>query len=155
MAPEKIVYLTREGLNRVEGEYKKLKDLRKAKLGRETPSVLYSEELNTEFVSFKEELDYIDGRVEELEYILKHYQIIKAPAKFNRDRIGLGAHVIVEVSGNKDEFQIVGTVEANPSFGKISNESPAGKALLDRRVGDEVIISSPTKMVYKIKKISY
>ena len=50
---------------------------------------------------------------------------------------------------------IVGTLEANPSLGKISNESPVGKALLGRRVGDEVIISSPIKTVYKIKGIKY
>jgi transcription elongation factor GreA len=63
--------------------------------------------------------------------------------------------VVVEVNGEEDEFQIVGTLEANPLLGKISNESPVGSALMGKKVGDEIIISSPVKTVYKIKKIKY
>jgi transcription elongation factor GreA len=63
--------------------------------------------------------------------------------------------VFLDIDGETDEFRIVGSVEANPSLGLISNESPVGKALLGRRVGEEVIISSPIKTRYKIKKIRY
>jgi len=63
--------------------------------------------------------------------------------------------VVVAAKGGKDELTIVGTLEANPSLGKISNESPVGRALLGRRVGEEVVISSPAKVVYKIVKIGY
>ena len=70
--------------------------------------------------------------------------------------IGLGAKVIVEIDHEaKDEFTIVGTLEANPALGNISNESPVGKALLGHKVGEEIIISSPIKTFYKIKKIKY
>ena len=81
--------------------------------------------------------------------------MIKNPAKDQRGIIGLGAKVKIDVDGQKDEFVIVGTLEANPALGKISNESPVGKALLGNKIGDEVIVSSPIKTTYKIKNIKY
>jgi transcription elongation factor GreA len=69
--------------------------------------------------------------------------------------VDLGARVKIGINGHEDEFMLVGTLEANPTAGKISNESPVGKALMGHRVGDKVIISSPVKVVYTIKKISY
>ena len=69
--------------------------------------------------------------------------------------VNLGATVLVEVDGQNDEFMIVGSLEANPAIGKISNESPVGRMLLGHRVGDEVVVSSPIQTVYKIKKIKY
>lgn len=155
MSPEKVFYLTKDGLKKVGEEYKKLKELRRVRLGKQAPSALYSEELNAEFVSFKEELDYLDSRIEELEYILKNFEIIKPPSFKERNRVCLGASVAVEIDGQTDEFLIVGTLEANPSLGRISNESPVGKALLGCKVGDEVVINSPIRVVYKIKKIKY
>jgi len=62
---------------------------------------------------------------------------------------------VVEVDGQEDEFEIVGSLEANPSIGRISNESPVGKALLGHEVREEIVISSPVKTVYKIKDIKY
>ena len=59
------------------------------------------------------------------------------------------------MDGQKDEFVIVGTLEANPALGKISNESPVGKALLGHKIGDEVVVSSPMKTTYKIRNIKY
>ena len=67
----------------------------------------------------------------------------------------MGAKVRVEIKGKINEFVIVGSVEANPEQGKISNESPAGKALLGHKVGDEVAIDLPGKLSYKIKGIRY
>ena len=124
-------------------------------MGKETPSVLSSEELNTEFVSFREELDYLDVRLEELDCILKNYRLIALPAKKDRKKIYLGAEVIMAVNGSTSAFQIVGTLEANPSLGKISNESPVGKALFGHKAGDAVVIDSPNRVVYKIKKVGY
>ena len=63
--------------------------------------------------------------------------------------------VKIDVDGQKDEFVIVGTLEANPALGKISNESPVGKALLGHKIGDEVLVSSPAEIKYKIKNIKY
>lgn len=69
--------------------------------------------------------------------------------------MGIGAKVKIDVNGQKDEFEILGTLEANPALGKISNESPVGRALLGKKIGEEVTISSPAKATYKIKGIKY
>ena len=155
MAKERKFYLTKKGLKNIEKEYKILKKLRIAKTKGEAPKVLESEDLNPEFLSFQEDLSFLEVRIAELENVLKNAELIKSPSKKEQSRTAVGARVVVEVDGDKDEFVIVGTLEANPSLGKISNESPVGKALLGHKVGDEVIVSSPIKTTYKVKKIKY
>ena len=81
--------------------------------------------------------------------------MIKAPARDKQSIVGLGAKVKIDVDGQRDEFVLVGTLEANPALGKISNESPVGRALLGHKIGDEVVVSSPIKITYKIKDIKY
>lgn len=152
--PERY-YLTKEGLKRIKREYGKLSKLRKLKSGGDIPSVFQSEELNAEFIAFREDLDLLESRIRELEYILKNFELIKPPSGKERDRIHLGAQVKVEVDGQVDDFLIVGTLEASPSLGKISNESPVGKALLGHKVGEETVISSPIRVIYKIKNVKY
>jgi len=104
----------------------------------------------------KEDLEILERKTEELENILKNYQIIKFPPKAKQNIVDLGAKVFLEdSSGQKVKFQIVGTLEANPFLEKISNESPVGKALLGCKVGEKVDIDSPVKLEYKILKITY
>lgn len=148
-------YLTKEGLDTIKKEYEKILRAKKAEMEKEVPSFMHSEELNAEFVSYKEDFDYIESRVEELEHILKNFEIIKKPSKSEKGKINLGARVKVDINGQEDEFMIVGTLEANPTAGKISNESPVGKSLMGRKAGEEVIISSPLKVSYKIKSVKY
>ena len=81
--------------------------------------------------------------------------MIKNPPKEKQVFVDMGAKVKIEVKGENDEFMIVGTLEANPNLGKISYESPVGKALLGHKIGDEIVIASPIKTVYKIKGIKY
>lgn len=148
-------YLTKNGLVGLKKEYKKLKELRALKTKKGAPEVLISEELNAEFVDFQEDLNLLDGRLEELEYILKNYQIIQLPPKEQQNMVQVGATVALEVGNGIDEFTIVGTSEAEPTLGRISNECPVGRALLGHKVGDAIEVSSPKKTLYKIKKISY
>ena len=156
MPEPKKYYLTKEGLKGIKREYTKLLKLRKLKLKGGVPTVLHSEELNTEFITYREDTDLLESRIEELEYILKNFGLIKPPpSRKEKNRIHLGARVKVEVDGQEDEFTIIGTLEANPTMGKISNESPVGKILLGHKVGEEVVISSPIKVIYKIKSIRY
>jgi len=156
MTEEKQFYLTAKKLKELKKEYDVLKALRVAKTKGEVPSTWESEDLNPEYLSFQEDLNFLETRIEELSNILKNVAIIKSPVKNKRDTVGLGAKVSVEIDGqDKDQFMIVGTLEANPSLGIISNESPVGKALLGFRKGDEVSVSSPIETVYKIKKIEY
>ena len=139
----------------IKKEYAKLLKLRKLKSKGDVPSILHSEELNTEFVTYREDVDFLESRIEELEHVLKNFGLIKPPPRKEKNRIHLGAQVKVEVDGQEDEFTIIGTLEANPTMGKISNESPMGKILLGHKVGEEVVISSPIKVIYKIKSIRY
>ncbi len=155
MAEEKKFYLTKKGLEKIKNEYQELKRLKLSKTKGEIPKIWHSEDLNPEYLAFQEDLGFLESRITELEYILKNFEIIKLPSKDKQNIINLGATVLVEVDGQTDEFTLVGSLEANPSIGKISNESPVGKALLGHRVGEEVIISSPIQTVYKIKKIKY
>jgi transcription elongation factor GreA len=149
-------YLTKEGLEKLKKEYRTLKALKLAKLKRETPKILHSEEIDPEYLTFKEDMLFLDSRISELEYILNNFELIKAPPKEKQNIVHLGSTVTLEdEDGSINEFTIVGTLEANPSEGKISAESPVGKALLGKKVGDEVIITSPIRVVYKIKKIRY
>jgi len=152
----KIFYLTKEKLKELKREYEQLLELeRKRSLSEKAPQAIESEDLNPEFVSFQENLEFLKARISELKEILENHQLILPPSKERCRFVEMGAKVTVEVNGQRDELMIVGTLEANPALGKISNESPVGKALLGHKVGDEVVISSPVKTVYKIKAIKY
>jgi len=155
MPEEKKFYLTKQGLEKIKKEYQDLKNLKLSKTKGEIPKIWQSEDLNPEYLSFQEDLSFLESRIAELEYILKNTELIKPPPKEKQNMVNLGATVLVEVDGQNDEFMIVGSLEANPAIGKISNESPVGRMLLGHRVGDEVVVSSPIQTVYKIKKIKY
>ena len=153
---EKIFYITKSKFQELKNEYQELLDLEhKKSLGQEVPKILESEDLNPEFVSFQEDVGFLRARIDELKNILDQHEIIKKPVKHMQGIVGVGAKVKVDVGGQKDEFVLVGTLEANPALGKISNESPVGKALLGHKIGDEVFVSSPTGVKYKIKNIKY
>lgn len=151
----KIFYITAKKLKEVKEDIKKLEKTLSLKTRSESPKSLRSEDVNEEFLLYQENLDLLYSKKRELENILKNHQLIYLPPKQERNKVHLGAKVVVEIEGDKEEFEIVGTLEANPALGKISNESPVGQALMGKKVGEEVTISSAIKMVYKIKKINY
>ena len=149
-------YITKEKLHELEKEYEILLDFeRKKTLGQEAPKILESDDLNPEFVSFQEDVGFLRSRIDELKNILEHHEVIKKPTKDKLSIIGLGAKVKIDINGKKDEFVITGTLEANPALGKISNESPVGRALLGHKIGDAVVVDAPVKITYKIKSIKY
>ncbi|MEK7658380.1 MAG: GreA/GreB family elongation factor [Patescibacteria group bacterium] len=153
---EKKFYLTKQKLAELEKEHKKMLAFEKNKAtGEEAPKIFESEDINPEFISFQEDMIFLRSRIKELENILANYELIKNPTKENKNIVNLGAKVLLEIDGQKDQFIITGTLEANPSLGKISNESPVGKALMGHKIGDEVVVSSPIKTTYKIKNIKY
>lgn len=155
MYSEKKFYLTKEGLKKAKEEYKNLSELRILKSKGEAPELLHSEELNPEYMSFLEDVELLENRISELDLVLKNYEMISLPPKDKRKEIHIGAKVSLEIDGEKDEFEIVGTFEANPSLGKISDDSPVGKLLLGRKEGEEFVMSSLIKTSYKIRKIKY
>lgn len=153
---EKVFWLTKSKLKEVKKEYEGLLEIEKKKtLEQEAPKILESEDMNPEFLSFQEDVGFLRAKIDELKNIIDHHQIIKNPPKEQQNIVGIGAKVKIDVNGEKDEFVIMGTLEANPALGKISNESPVGKALLGKKMGDEVLVSTPIKATYKIKSIKY
>lgn len=153
----KIFYVTREKLQELKKEHAELVTFERNKtLGEEAPKILESEDVNPEFISFQEDMDSLRSRIDYLEAVFENHQMIKKPPKEKQSFVDLGAKVKIETNGKRDEFTIVGTLEANPDLGKISNESPVGKALLGHKIGDEVIIgNSQRKKKYKIRDINY
>ncbi|HHE76783.1 MAG TPA: transcription elongation factor GreA [Candidatus Parcubacteria bacterium] len=148
-------YLTPKGLKKIRQEYKTLKAFRAMKTNGEAPIALESEELNPEFASFREDIDLLDIRLAELENILKNAKVVKPSRRKNVIDVGATVELEEGKSNNSNIFTIVGTIEADPVLGKISNESPIGQALLGHKIGDKIVVSSPVKKVYKVKKIKY
>jgi len=156
MPEEKNFYLTKKGLEKIEKEYETLKRLKASKIKGESPQLLHSEDINPEYLAFREDLSFLEAKIAELENVLKNVELIKAPSKEKQNIVNLGATVTLEEKdGQINEFMVVGTLEANPNQGKISAQSPVGKALLGHKIGEEILITSPIKVVYRIKKIKY
>ncbi len=108
---------------------------------------------NAEYQTARIEQEKNEARISEVEAILANAEVIVAPQKSN-GKVVLGSTVKLK-NGSTKEFQVVGTVEADPLNGKISDESPIGRALLGKKVGDEVEIKTPAETThYKIVEIS-
>ena len=156
MIDKQTYFLTEEGFKSIKSEYETLEKIRASKVKGEVPKIWESEDLNPDFLSFQEDMELLETRLIELENVLKNVKIIKTPSKNEKNNVQLGAVVTLQIDRKEvDELKIVGTLEANPSLGKISDQSPVGKALLGHAIGDEVVVSSPIKTIYKIKKIRY
>lgn len=107
---------------------------------------------NAEYQSARAEQDRTETRISEIENILLNAEIIKKPRGDNK--VQLGSVVKLKGNGKTKEFQVVGTVEADPLSGKISDESPIGQALIGKQVGESVEIKTPTDTtMYKIADI--
>jgi len=156
MIGEKKFYLTKKGLEKIKKQYEELKKTKFSKIRGEAPNILHSEDLNPEYLSFREDMGLLERRMAELENVLKNVELIKIPPKKERNIVKLGATVSLEERGGQvNEFTVVGTLEANPGQGKISSESPVGKALLGQKIGSEIVMNSPVRIAYKVKKITY
>jgi len=155
---EDVHYLTREGLQEYEERLNYLRNTRRQEVAERLRLALEEGgELveNAEYEDAKNEQAFIEGEILRLEMILSNAQIIEDAGK-RRDRVNLGAKVTVQEVGvsDKDEFQIVGAAEANPQFGKISFKSPLGRALMERRVGDRVMVEAPDgDIAFEIKAL--
>ena len=155
MVAETKYYLTKEGFEKLSQEFEKLKEQKKIIMEEEAPDITDLHGPDAEYLTFQEDLGFVERRLEEIEAILKNCEILKPPPKHKRHIVHLGATVEVEIDGQKDEFTIVAPVEADPMAGKISHESPVGRALLGRSIGEKVVVQSSIRAEYKIRKITY
>ena len=153
---DKKKYLTQQGLEELKREHKELVEVKRPKIVTRLSSARDMGDLseNAEYTAARDELDLTDRRIDELGILLKTVIVIKEKPQGNKNNVVLGSKVTVEIDGKKEVFMIVGEWESNPSEKKISNESPLGKALLDKSIGDIVEIQAPKgKMTYKIISI--
>jgi transcription elongation factor GreA len=141
---EQTTFLTPEGLKKLEEELEYLRTVRRREVAQRLRAVLEGQDVleNAEYEDAKNEQAFVEGRILTLEEILKNVVIIEEGGP--TDRVSIGSHVtMVEEDGEPETYHIVGSVEADPKRGRISNESPLGRALLGHRVGDEVIVNVP------------
>lgn len=150
-------YLTPEGLKNLESRLKHLTEVRRAEVAERLRQALeeggdLSE--NAEYEDAKNEQAFVEGEILRLEMILSNAQVIEATG--DSDVVVLGAQVTIVEQGTKEVevYSLVGSAEAQPREGKISSESPLGKALLGAKVGDKVTVNAPDgPIVYVVKKI--
>ena len=157
MAEAKKRLLTYAGLKALEDELENLKVVKRKEVAEKIKEAREQGDLseNAEYDAAKDEQRDIEARIEELEGILKNAEVV-VEDEVDSDKINVGCKVdVYDVEFEEEiEFQIVGSTEANSLEGKISNESPVGKALIGASIGDVVEVETPTGvMQYKVLKI--
>lgn len=143
------VLLTPEGRARFEAELDYLRSVKRPKIADQLRQAVDGGDLseNVGYEDAKHEQSFVEGRILTLESLLKKAVIVEGERAATA--VGFGSQVTVkERGGGEESFRIVGSVEADPGNGRISNESPLGRALLDRRVGDEVAVEAPDGVLY-------
>jgi transcription elongation factor GreA len=147
-------YLTREGEQKLAAELAELTGPRREELAQRLRSAIQMGDLseNADYHKAKEDQAFLEGRIQEIEYILRSATIIE---KSNSDMVSVGSTVTVQEDNYDPEtYFVVGAKEADPRKGRISNESPIGRALIDHKVGEVVEAETPGgKVKFKILKI--
>jgi transcription elongation factor GreA len=152
----KKIYLTKDGVDELKKEYKELTDARRPEVLDRVTQARNMGDLseNAEYVAAREELAFIDGRIDELEELLRQVTIIKDDGAKSKT-IKLGSKVHLQHGNKKDEYTLVGEWEADPMQKKISHESPLGKALIGKVVGEKIEVQAPAgKILYTVVAIN-
>lgn len=155
MIDVKELYLSKEGVENLKAELADLKEQRvditqKIKEAREFGDL--SE--NAEYQEAKIKQSFIEGRIEEIETMLKSAKLIDGKSTTS-GFVGLGSTVVVEFAGKQATYYLTGSSEADPIQSKISNESPLGRALMGHAAGDKITLSTPDgDREYKVVKVS-
>lgn len=147
-------YLTKEGFEKIKSELEYLKNVKRKEIAERLRHAIGFGDLseNAAYQEAKEAQAFMEGRILELEEMLRNVKVIQE--KNHTGVAGLGSEVWLEKDGEEEKFKIVGANEADPLGGKISSESPLGKTLLGKRVGEAISINTPNgKTKYKILRI--
>jgi transcription elongation factor GreA len=143
---EKTTFLTPEGRKKLEEELYFLKNTKRHEVADAIHSAKEEGDImeNSAYDAAKEQQAFVEGRINTIESMLKNAVLINEDT-LEKDTVTLGCFVKLHERGQsvEEEYQIVGSAEADPSKGRISNESPVGKALMNKRAGDEVIVKIP------------
>jgi transcription elongation factor GreA len=147
-------YLTQEGLEKLKKELDYLKTVKRTEIAERLKHAIAFGDLteNAAYHEAKEAQGFLEGRILDLEEEIRNSVIISDEKK--KDSVNIGSTITLEKNGEKLKFKIVGVQEADPTGGKISNESPLGRAILDRKKGEVVEVETPLgRTKYKILKI--
>ena len=147
-------YLTQEGAKKLQAELAELTGPRREELARRLRSAIQMGDLseNADYHKAKEDQAFLEGRIQEIEAVLRTAVVVE---KSSSDVVSVGCTVTVQEENlDPETYYLVGAKEADPRHGKISNESPIGRALMDRKAGDIVEAETPGgKIRFKILKI--
>ncbi len=146
--------ISQDGYNKLKEELEYLTTVKRREIAQRIEKAKELGDLseNAEYHEAKEAQAFNEGRIAEIKALLKNVTVVENDN--NKDVVGMGSKVTVEVNGKKKIYTIVSFNEADPLEGKISNESPIGKALIGRKKGEVVSITTPRgEMEYKIIKI--
>lgn len=152
---DQTTYLTQEGLDKLRAEFEDLKKVQRPEMisRLEAAKALGDLSENAEYHEAKDNLAFIEGRIRELDVKLRDVELIENDKK-DSGTVKIGSTIEVEAKGNRRIFQIVGSSEADPAGGRISNESPLGSSFLGRKKGDEVGVITPSgETVYTIVSV--
>ncbi|OGC45154.1 transcription elongation factor GreA [candidate division WWE3 bacterium RBG_19FT_COMBO_34_6] len=147
------LYITKEGLKNLKDELKEFVEIKRPEIAQKIQAAREMGDIseNAAYDDAKREQSFIEGKIAELEEIIKNSKLAADTVK---DSVIVGSKVVVHIDGEEEEFHIVGTPEADPILRKISHESPLGSALLGKKIGDKVEIEAPIgKLTYTILKI--
>lgn len=150
-------YLTPEGLKKLEEELEYLKTVRRAEIAQRLHEAMAEGEVeeNPEYEDAKNEQAFVEGRILELENLLANAVLIENKGPSNEVRLGSKVTIADVESGEREDYTIVGSAEADPANGRISNESPIGRALLGHKVNDVVLVETPSgPLKLKIVKVN-
>ncbi len=152
-----VHYLTADGLKRLKDELENLKGPGREDLSRRLRAAIQMGDLseNADYIQAKEEQGFLEGRIQELTAILSNVVIIEENLA-NREKVDIGARVTIQEEGFDDleTYQVVGPKEADPRNNRISYESPIGRALLGKKIGELAIADTPNgQFIFKIVSI--
>ncbi len=152
---EKPQYVSADGLKKLQAELEELRTTKRQEVADRIHAAMefgdYSE--NSELEQAKNDQAFLEGRIMTLEQTIKNAVVIDE--KSRHDLVEIGSHVTVEADGRKEKYVIVGSAEAAPAEGKLSNESPVGRALMGHRAGETVKMAVPAGTIeMKIVSIS-
>lgn len=150
----KKIQLTQEGFNNLQDELKELQTVKRPATVDRLQKARSMGDLkeNSGYQAAREELGELDGRILEVQYILKNAELVTTAV--SDTVISLGKKIEVDVSGIKKTISIVGEFESDPMNGKLSSTSPIGVALLGKKIGDKIDVTTPAGvMIYEIISI--
>lgn len=141
---EKQFFLTKDGLEKVKTELDELRGVKRKEIAQRIQDAKELGDLseNAEYAEAKNEQSFTEGRIAELEAVVKNAVLIDESKK-NSHTVEIGSTICIRNGQSDINYNIVGSNEADPSQGRISNESPLGKALLKKKIGDIVTLETP------------